>query len=318
MSTILALFIIVLPVFLLVGSGWAAVRFRVFPDSGVDALIGFATNIAVPVLLFRSISTLDLARVLRAEHLFAFYLGATVSFVVAVVLARRVWRRRPGESVAVAFSALFSNTVLLGFPIMMRAYGPQAMEPVFAIVAFHAAYCYLVGILTMEIARRDGAPIGVALTRTARAMFRNALTIGILLGFAVNLSGLPVPAPVRDMMDMLAEAALPVALFGLGGALSRYAIRDEVGEALMVAALSLLVHPAITWFLTARVFALPEDFVRAAVVIAAMPPGVNGYIFAAMYGRAVGTAASTVLLATALSVVTVTFWLWVLGGAALG
>jgi hypothetical protein len=37
-----------------------------------------------------------------------------------------------------------------------------------------------------------------------------------------------------------------------------------------------------------------------------------------MYGRAQSAAASIVLLGTGASVVTVTFWLWALGGAAIG
>jgi predicted permease len=53
---------------------------------------------------------------------------------------------------------------------------------------------------------------------------------------------------------------------------------------------------------------------RAAVVLAAMPTGMNGYLFAAMYNRAMGAAASTVLLATTLSVFSIGLWLWWLGG----
>ena len=318
MGTVLALMVIVLPVFLLVGTGYAAVRARVFPDAAVDGLIRFATHIAVPVLLFRALYTLDLGAALRLDHLAAFYIAATSCFVLAILAARLGWRRRPGVAVALAFSALFSNSVLLGLPIAGRAYGEGALEPVFALIAVHAPYCYLLGILTMEFARRDGQGVGVALRRSAAAMFRNALTVGILAGAALNLAGVVLPAPLMAAIDMLAEAALPVALFGLGGVLTRYALRAEVGEALMIAALSLVVHPGLAWILSVHVFDLPEAFVRAAVLIAAMPPGVNGYVFAAMYGRAQGTAASTILLSTALSVFSVTFWLWVLGGAAIG
>ncbi len=100
--------------------------------------------------------------------------------------------------------------------------------------------------------------------------------------------------------------------------LTRYALKREVGEALMASAFSLIVHPLIVWVLAAQVFGLPDSFVRGAVVIAAMPAGVNGYIFAEMYGRAVGTAASAVLLSTLLSVLTITAWLAFLGGARLG
>ena len=78
--------------------------------------------------------------------------------------------------------------------------------------------------------------------------------------------------------------------------------------------ISLIVHPAIAYGLSAGVFDLPVEFVRAAVVTAAMAPGVNAYIFASLYSRGQAEAASTVLLATALSVLTVSAWLAVLGG----
>ncbi|MEM6421791.1 MAG: AEC family transporter [Pseudomonadota bacterium] len=317
MSALGALLLIVLPVFLVVGAGYVAVRTRVFPDEGVTFLVKFATGIAVPVLLFRAIYDLDLAAALQPGLLGSFYLGALAAFAVGTLTARHAFGRRPGESVAVGFCALFSNSVLLGLPIMERAYGPVEMQAAFGIIAFHAPFCYLVGITAMEIARRDGAGVVATARRVADEMFHNALALGILAGFAANLSGLVLPEPVLAAVDLIARAGLPVALFALGGVLTRYAIRAEVAEAGITASFSTMLHPAIAWLLATQVFMLSPETTRAAVLIAAMPTGVNGYIFAAMYDRAVGAAASTVLIATAASVFSITFWLWVLGGNAL-
>ena len=165
----------------------------------------------------------------------------------------------------------------------------------------------------MELARADGRGFAATARAVARAMFRNALMIGLALGFAVNLSGLPLPGVVRAAVEMMADAALPAALFGLGGVLTRYAIRASFAEAGMIAALSLVVHPAITWGL-GRAFALPPELMRAAVVTAAMAPGVNAYVFASLYSRGQAQAASAVLLATGLSVLTISAWLALLGG----
>ena len=52
---------------------------------------------------------------------------------------------------------------------------------------------------------------------------------------------------------------------------------------------------------------------RAAVVTAAMAPGVNTYIFADMYGAARRVVASSILIATALTVASASAWIWVLG-----
>jgi predicted permease len=314
----LSILFVVAPVFLTIGAGYAAVRTGLFPASAVDGLMAFAVRFAAPALLFAAIYRLDIGAIFDWRLLASFYAGAVVCFVAGVALARLVWGRRPGEAVAIGFCALFSNSLLLGLPIMTQAYGEAALAPNFAIISLHAPFCYLVGIVTMEFSRRDGAGLARTIRSAAAAMFSNALTIGLAIGFALNLGGIDVPAPVMSAVDLIAQAALPAALFGLGGALTRYALRDDIGVAAAAAGLSIVVHPAIAYALSVWVFDLPQDWVRAAVVTAAMPTGLNGYVFAAMYGRAQSAAASIVLLGTAASVVTVTFWLWALGGAAIG
>ena len=80
---------------------------------------------------------------------------------------------------------------------------------------------------------------------------------------------------------------------------------------LFACSLSLLVHPAIT-FTLGYVTSVSEAGMRSTVITSAMAPGVNAYIFASMYQRALRVAASTVLIATAFTVVSAWFWLTVL------
>jgi predicted permease len=311
---ILGILTVILPVFLVIGAGYAATRARLFSSSAVDGLMVFTQSFAVPCLLFRGLVDLDLRAVFDPRLLVSFYAGAVVAFVLGVLGARRLFRRRPGEAVAVGFGALFSNSVLLGLPIMERAYGAAALAPNFAIVSIHAPFCYLLGITAMEFARADGRGLADTARAVARAMFSNALMIALALGFAVNLGHVPLPGPLRGAVDMMADAALPAALFGLGGVLTRYAIRASLGEAGLIAGLSLLLHPAVTYVLAQWTFELSEGFVRSAVLTAAMAPGVNTYVFASLYSRGQAQAASAVLLGTGLSVLTVSAWLAVLGG----
>lgn len=308
------IFVVVLPVFLVIGAGYAASRAGVLSVGSVDGIMVFAQSFAVPCLLFRALVDLDLAAVFNPRLLLSFYAGAVIAFALGVLGARKLFHRRPGEAVAIGFGALFSNSVLLGLPIMTRAYGPEALAPSFAIISIHAPFCYTVGVTAMELARADGRGLGATLRSIGRSLFRNALMIGLALGFAVNLSGLGLPGPVRAAVDMMADAALPAALFGLGGILTRYAIKASLAEAGMIAGLSIIVHPAIAYGLSHLVFDLPQDFVRSAVVTAAMAPGVNTYVFAAMYQRGQMQAASAILIGTAASVLTASAWLAILGG----
>jgi predicted permease len=307
-----ALIEVVLPVFLVIGAGYLAVRHGFFSDAGVDGLMKFTQKFALPCLLFSAMSTLDLAAVFEWRLLVSFYTGALSCFFLGLLGARHLFGRPWTDSVAIGFCALFSNSVLLGLPIAERAYGEASLASNFAIIAIHSPVCYLTGITAMEIARNTGKSLFATLASILKAMFSNALIIGIILGVAVNLSGLPLPGPVTEAVGMMVRAAIPVALFGLGGILVRYRPEGDLRTIGFVTLLSLIVHPAIAFGLGTGL-GLSQEALRAAVVTGAMAPGVNAYVFADMYGHARRVAASAVLGGTAATVITAWGWLTVLG-----
>jgi predicted permease len=307
-----ALLDVIAPVFIVIGFGYVAVWRTWLTDNAIDALMRFAQNFAVPVLLFRAISTLDLQQDFNIPMLAGFYAGALSGFIAAMLGARLLFRRPWADSIAIGFVGLFSNSVLLGLAITERAYGPDALAANFTIIALHSPFCYAVGITAMEILRNSGQGPGKTVTATLRAMFRNVLVVAIALGFIVNLAGVVLPAPLTDALDMIRRAALPTALFAMGGILFRYRPAGDLRIILYVVAISLILHPAITWAL-GTTFDLSTAALRSSVLTAAMAPGVNVYIFANMYGVARRVAASAVLAGTALSIITVWGWLAVLG-----
>lgn len=300
---------IVIPVFLILGAGYISVRLGYLNGGISENLNAFAVKFAVPVLLFKAMLKLDLVYAVHVGMLTSFYVGAVFSFFCMIVLARVVWQRKPGEAVAVGFCALFSNTVLLGIPIFHRAYGEGSSEPVFGILIFHAASLFSLGFITMEFSRRDGRSLKDTLVAVIRSTLRNPFMIGVLCGLFVNVTRLPIPEPVMAAATMIAAAGIPVALFGIGAALTRYSLKEEISESLAVSVFSLVVHPAVAFILSYFVFDLPKEYIRAAVIIAAMPPGINAFVFASMYNRAMSLAASTVLISTVLSIFTITLWL---------
>ncbi|WGH78026.1 AEC family transporter [Jannaschia ovalis] len=302
---------VTLPVFLIIGAGYLAVWRNLFSQAQVDGLMVFTQSFAIPCLLFLAIARLDLGQGFDWRLLTSYYSGSILCFA-AGILGARLWLKRGIEdAVAIGFAAMFANTVLLGLPIAERAYGVDSLTPNFAIIAVHAAFCYLLGTTAMEIARAGGGGMLGGMRSVGRAMARNSLMIGVGLGLAVNLSGLPLPGPVDEAVGLIASAALPAALFGLGGVLVQYRPEGDARGIALVCALSLVVHPAWT-FAAGSLLGLSQGQLRGAVVTAAMAPGVNAYLFAAIHGRAVRISASAVLIGTAASVVTASGWLLLL------
>ncbi|GAB1381166.1 AEC family transporter [Pararhodobacter aggregans] len=307
-----ALVQVILPVFLVVGAGYLAAWRGWMTPGGVDGLMKFAQGIAIPMLLFLAMMRLDLAHVFDWRLLVSFYGGAISGFVAGLLGARFLFGREWEDAVAVGFICLFSNSMLLGVPITERAYGAAALAPNYIIVAFHAPLCYLIGITAMEGVKARGAGLGRTAMKALNGLWHNPLVIGIALGAAVNLSGLTLPGVVVDAVELISRAGLPAALFGLGGVLFRYRPEGDLRLIAYVVVISLALHPTITWGL-GRFFALDHGPFRSAVLTAGMAPGVNAYLFADMYGRAKRIAASSVLIATALCILTAWGWMTLLG-----
>lgn len=305
---------VILPVFLVIGFGYVAAWRGLMSENAVEGVMRFAQNFAVPVLLFRSIARLDLGKSYDPGLMISFYAGAFAAFALGLWGAKYIFHRPGPDCVAIGFCCLFSNSLLLGVPITQRAYGAEALAGNFAIISIHSPLLYTFGITLMEGVRSHGtgATLGRVALNALSGILRTPLVIGILAGFAVNLSGLALHDSIWAAADMMASAALPAALFGLGGVLLRYRPEGDMKTIGMVTGLSLLVHPAVAYGLGHFAFGLEPAALRSAVVTASMAPGVNAYLFANMYGAARRVAASSVLIATASSILTVWFWLAIL------
>lgn len=303
------LFISILPVFLVVAFGYICVYQRLFPDDAVEGLMLFAQNFAMPALLFRAMQDLDIST-LTLNLFLGYYGGATIAFLAAMLGARHFFDRPWEDSIIIGFCALFANGLLLGVPVTQQAFGAEATTDNFSIISVNLLYCYTLGISLMEIARarRTGASLVSLPGKALGAFARNYMVIGIVLGLAVNLSGIPFPQPMTEALELLARAALPAALFGLGGVLYKYRPEGDLRTIAWIVFASLVVHPAATWIIGVSVD-LPQDGFRSSVIMAAMAPGVNTYIFANLYGVAKRVVASAVLIGTAVSLVS--SWLWI-------
>lgn len=309
----LAILNVVLPVFALMALGNLAVRFRLFPSEGVRGLVMFVNNFATPCLLFQALATADFSATFNWSVIGPFYAGAVSVFTLGAIFAVKLFGNRPGEGVASGFAAMFTNTVLIGIPIMTRAYGPEALPTTFSIIAFHASVLITMAMLVMELVRRDGAPLHKALWVALVRIVSNPLLWGIVLGALVNISGLTLVEPVEAFIAMMAAAVTPAALFGLGGALNDYKLSESWGQSLTMSALKLIVQPLIAWVIMVPVLHVDHEFARYGVLLAAMPSGINAFVFASYYNRGVNVASNTILISTVLSVLTVSAWLYVLG-----
>ena len=302
---------IIIPVFIIIALGYLTTLVKILKISEIQILTKFAQNIALPCLLFVNIYQLDLVSVFSLNLLLTFYISAGISFIIGILGGYYFFLKSLTNSIPIGFCCLFSNSLLLGLPITELAFGTEALKANFIIVAFHAPFCYLLGISAMEISINGNQNLLTAYKKILKSILSNALTVGIILGFLFNVSHLPMPYFLIDALNLLSTAGIPIALFALGGVLTQYKekVINSLPYSIMIAVISLFIQPLLTIYFGRNIFIITEEELRSAIITAAMAPGVNAFIFSNMYQRSIEIAASSVILCTAISIFSSAAWI---------
>jgi predicted permease len=312
---------IVLPVFGLIGVGYAVGLARLLPDATGDALADFVFTIAVPVLIFRTIATADFSAAEPWRLWLPFYAAFGIAWVLGTLLIRRVFNRDHRAGVVAGLASSYGNTVLIGLPLTVAAFGQPGAVPLALIIAIHMPLMMAASAVMIERAERlDGlSDAEVDVWRAARNvavhLVTNPIIIGIIVGVVWMLFRLPLGGLGGDLVNAIGGVASPVSLIATGMSLKRYGIARNVPAGLALAAMKLVLMPAMVLAFT-RLIAMPTLWANVAVLAAALPTGVNSYIVAARFRTGEALASNAIAISTGLAVFTTSGWLAVL--AALG
>ncbi|MBA4271370.1 MAG: transporter, partial [Methylobacterium sp.] len=210
------------------------------------------------------------------------------------------------ELVVSGFAAAQSNTVFVGVPMILKAYGDAGAVPLGLLLAIHLPVTMTVATLLAE--GRSASP-----AMMIRRLFTHPIIIGIILGMLARPVIGQLPAPFWTLIDLIAGAAVPCALISLGISMRRYGLESGLGLPVALSALKLGLHPLIVYLLATKVFDMPPHWSGVAVLFAACPCGINAYLFAERYRQGVADASSAITLSTLISLFTTAAWLTWLG-----
>ena len=182
-----------LPVVLLIGIGFAAGRLKLIRGEAVRDLSNLVFLVLVQALLFRTMATAHLERLdLRSVALYYIVAGA---MFFALLLVQGLHSR----SAVIALAAIFSNTLMIGVPLVQLAYGEAALVNLFTLISMHALVLLTLATIVIELlVAREQAANGEAPQRhllgTVGLAVKNAILhpvpLQIIAGFLYSLTGL--------------------------------------------------------------------------------------------------------------------------------
>lgn len=302
----LAALLVVLPVFGLIALGYVARWTKLLRETTGEGLSDFVFVLAVPCLLFKTLARADIPDAQPWGYWIAYFAGLAIVWALAMLIASRFFARKGPELVVSGFAAAHSNTVFVGIPMILKAYGDAGAVPLGLLLAVHLP-------VTMTIATLLAEGRTASVTMLVRRLFTHPIIIGIILGTLARPVIAQIPVPFWTLIDLIANAAVPCALVSLGIAMRRYGLESGLVLPAVLSGLKLGLHPLIVYLLATRVFDMPTHWSGVAVLFAACPCGINAYLFAERYRQGVADASSAITLSTLLSLVTTAAWLSWLG-----
>ncbi|MHC1548612.1 AEC family transporter [Phyllobacterium sp. K27] len=303
----------IIVVFGVIAIAYAAAHFKLLDERVGDGLSDFVFMIAAPLLLFRTMVTADFHGAAPWTLWIAYFSGVIVAWAASDMAIKYMFGRDNLAGVVAGVSGSFSNLVFLGMPLVLGVFGQNGFAILSLIVAIHMPIMMAASISLHEIAmRRDGVFSGeghliAVVSSFFKSLLRNPFVLGILAGWIWRLVGLPMPQTADALIQTLASVAGPVALFAMGMGLKKFGVSGNIAAALVMSVIKLMLMPTVVlaavWLLGIAPFTA-----KIAVVAAALPAGVNSYLIATRFGTGQALASNSMVMATALSAVTLAFW----------
>lgn len=302
---------IIAPVFLIIATGYVAVRSGYVEEGTLRGLGAFVFKIAMPALILSAITSAPLGQTMNHVYLLG-YGGATFGlFAFGFVVSRRVFGREVTPAAVRALGVCGSNTGFMGYPIAIMVIGPAS-------AGVFAQNMVIENMLILPAAMAI-AEAGLGRPRSRRALLRvmvmslarNPLMIAIVLGASISAVGITPPQPVMKPISMLAAVAAPLALFVVGGTLAGLETDNLPTGVGRVVAGKLILHPALValvlWVLEVDPATFATGVIFAGSPIMGMYPIIGG-----RFGEGKLTA-TALFVATVCSAITLSVILGLLG-----
>lgn len=304
---------IILPIFGILMIGYFSTRIGWFDHSSVRGLTRFVFDFAVPMLLLSTIAKANLPDFIPWRYIFSYYLGTLLVLILGLIFSRFLWKRTFSQQVINAFSGSFSNTVLLGIPIVLLAFGDRALLPLFIIIGTHGVI--MVPLLTMmlEMGKNENEKLEKVFYRTIYGLFSNPLLIGLVSGLLLNFLEINLWKPLDELVKLLSSSVAACSLFALGATLANFRENIPWKEVPLIVFLKTIIHPLIVWGMASFVFGVDKKiWIYVLVLLAAQPTGVNPFLFASRYNVGQLVSSGSAFLSTIISLFTLSFLLVIL------
>ena len=297
-----------MPIFFTMMIGWFLKKIGMMDETFVKRLNKFVFNVALPVLLFKDLSTVDFFEVWDTSFV-VFCFSATVVCILAIGFLSFVWKEKQiqGEFIQAAYR---SSAAILGIAFIQNIYGNSGMAPlmIFATVPLYN----VMAVIVLSVMKPVREPMSRELMlHTLKGIVTNPIILGIFAGMAWSLLGLPMPAMLAKTVNNVGVLATPLGLMAMGAAFEFGQMKEYVLPSVTASVIKLVLLVAIFLPIAVKIGFTNEKLVAILVMLGSATT-VSSYIMAKNMGHEGTLTSNAVMLTTLFSAFTLTTWLYIL------
>jgi predicted permease len=299
-----------LPFFGLIFIGFACGKLKQIPDTALAWMNFFIVYVALPALFYRILAQTPLEQLAQVDFVFATTLATFWAFAVSFAIGMAIRRGNIAESTIAGLAGGYGNIGYMGPGLALATLGPPAAVPVALIFCFDTLLLFSLVPFLMALAKPQQMSIGATALDVIKRIVTNPLVIATAAGIASAAVHFQPPLALERLMQFLQNAAAPCALFTLGVTVALRPLKKIPWEVPLLTAVKLVLHPMLIFLLLSLFGPFEQTWVYTAVLMAALPPALNVFVFARQYDTWVEQASGAVLIGTLVSVVTLTSVMW--------
>ncbi|WP_298815520.1 AEC family transporter [uncultured Roseibium sp.] len=299
-----------LPFFGLILLGFGAGKLRNLPEAGLSWMNFFVVYLALPALFFRLLSETPFEQLANVSFVAATTFTTYIVFAISFCIGVLATRGNIGESTILGIAGAYSNVGYMGPGLTLAVLGEQATVPTALILAFDNALMFILAPLLMALAGTENDSFLGTLKQIGTRIFTHPFILATIAGVLAAALEFRPPQAVDTLLRYLSNAAAPCALFAMGVSIALRPVGRIPLELPVVLAIKLVLHPVLIFLLLSFLGGFDPSWVATAVLMSCLPPATNVFVIAQQYGTYVQRASSFVLIGTAISIVTVTFFIW--------
>ncbi|ASY56381.1 AEC family transporter [Sinorhizobium sp. CCBAU 05631] len=308
---------LVLPFFGLIFLGYLTARFVEHPGEAMGWLNTFIVYLALPALFFKLVSRTPVEELTRADFVLTSVGTTYVVFVLIFIIGVFLRRSTIAGATIQGFAGAYGNIGYMGPGLALLAFGEAAAVPVALIFCFENAAHFTVAPAMMAFAGgRRQKPVSLVLG-IARRIVLHPFILSTFAGVAAAFLAIEPPAPLQRLIDYLAQAAAPCALFAMGVTLALRPLKRIPVEIGYIVPAKLVLHPVLMYLALSLAGSYDPVWMQTAVLLAALPTATNVFVIGHQYGIWQERASATILITTLFSVATVTGLLYLIRSGAL-